>query len=265
MTSKSPARSAEDIDETALSYAEIKALCTGNPHIKEKLDLDIEVQRLQLLKSSHLSQRYSLEDAIHWDLPRKITACEQRIEGYLTDMTVLKENTHPNADGFSPMEIEGTTYTDKKAAGSAILAACQAMKNPEPVRLGRYRGFQMVLSFDTFGSEYKIILKGALHHVTSLGTDVLGNILRLDNALNRMEEELVSEKEQLEVVKAQLASAKEEVEKPFPQEEELTEKLARLAELNVLLDMDKRENEIVDGEVEQEPEAPAKEDRDRER
>lgn len=265
MTSKSPARSAEDIDETALSYAEIKALCTGNPHIKEKMDLDVAVQRLQLLKSSHLSQRYDLEDAICKGFPQKIAVCEQRIEGYLTDMTVLKENTHPNADGFSPMEIEGTTYTDKKAAGSAILAACQAMKNPEPVRLGRYRGFQMVLSFDTFGSEYKIILKGALHHVTSLGTDVLGNILRLDNVLNRMEEELVSEKEQLEVVKAQLASAKEEVEKPFPQEEELTEKLARLAELNVLLDMDKKENEIVDGEVEQEPEIPAREDRDRER
>lgn len=263
MTSKSPVRSAEDIDETALSYAEIKALCAGNPHIKEKMDLDIAVQRLQLLKASHLSQRYSLEDAIHKGFPQKIAACEQRIAGYLSDMAMLKENTHPNADGFSPMEINGETYTDKKAAGSAILAACQAMKSPEPVRLGRYRGFKMVLSFDTFGSEYKIILKGAFHHVTSLGTDILGNILRLDNTLAGMEVALVSEREQLEHTKAQLASAKEEVEKPFPQEAELQEKMARLAELNVLLDMDKKENEIVDGEVEQEPEAPAREDRDR--
>ncbi len=265
MTSKSPARSAEDIDETALSYAEIKALCAGNPHIKEKMDLDVQVQRLQLLRSSHLSQKYSLEDTIRWDLPRKIVSCEQKIEGYLTDMATLKENTCPNADGFSPMVIEGTTYTDKKAAGSAILAACQAMKTPGPVHLGRYRGFYMKLSFDTFGSEYKITMMGALRHGTKLGTDILGNIVRLDNTLAGMEGSLICEKEQLEALKVQLASAKEEVEKPFPQEEELKKKLARLAELNVLLDMDKKENEIVDGEVEQEPEAPVKGSRDWER
>ena len=133
MTSKSPVRSAEDIDETALSYAEIKALCTGNPHIKEKMDLDIDVQRLRLLKANHLSQRYALEDQIIKTLPQEIARYEQYIEGYTSDMDRLKEDTHPNEDGFSPMEVEGTVYTDKKAAGSAILAACKAMTSPEPV------------------------------------------------------------------------------------------------------------------------------------
>ena len=147
MTSKSPVRSCEDIDETALSYAEIKALCTGNPHIKEKMDLDIDVQRLRLLKANHLSQRYALEDQIIKTLPQQIAKYEQSIEGYLSDMDRLKENTHPNEDGFSPMEVEGTVYTDKKAAGSAILAACKAMTSPEPVPLGQYRGFSMDLSF----------------------------------------------------------------------------------------------------------------------
>ena len=265
MTSKSPVRSAEDIDETALSYAEIKALCAGNPHIKEKMDLDVAVQRLQILKASHLSQRYSLEDAIYKGFPQKIAVCEQKIAGYLADMTVLKENTHPNADGFSPMEVEGTTYTDKKAAGSAILAVCQGMKSPEPVPLGRYRGFDMELSFETFSKVFQVTMKGTLSRTTTLGTDVLGNILRLDNTLNNMEVALISEKEQLETVKAQLASAKEELEKPFPQEAELKEKMARLAELNILLDMDKKENELVDGEVEQISETPTREDRERER
>lgn len=264
MTSKSPARSAEDIDETALSYAEIKALCAGNPHIKEMMDLDVAVQRLQVLKSGHLSQRYFLEDAICRDLPNKIAACEQKIEGYQEDIARLKENTHPNAAGFSPMEIEGTTYTDKKSAGSAILAACQAMKSPEPVHLGRYRGFNMVLSFDIFSKVFQITMKGTLRHTTTLGTDILGNILRLDNTLNNMEMALISEKGQLEAVKAQLVSAKEEVGKPFPQEEELKEKLARLAELNALLDMDKKESEIVEGEPE-EGEIPTKDTRERER
>lgn len=264
MTSKSPARSAEDIDETALSYAEIKALCTGNPHIKEKMDLDVAVQRLQLLKSSYLSQRYSLEDAILWDLPKKIASCEQRIEGYLADITMLKENTHPNADGFSPMVIEGTTYTDKKSAGSAILAACQAMKSAEPVYLGRYRGFAMNLSFEIFSKVFQITMRGALGHTTTLGTDIQGNIVRLDNTLNNMEVALISEREQLEAVKAQLASAKEEVEKPFPQEDELKEKLTRLAELNALLDMDKKESEIVEGEPE-EGEVPTRDAKERER
>ena len=263
MTSKSPVRSAEDIDETALSYAEIKALCTGNPHIKEKMDLDIDVQRLKLLKANHLSQRYALEDQIIKILPQKIASFEQRIEGYTADINRLQENTHPNEDGFSSMEVEGTVYTDKKAAGSAILAACHAMTSPDPVPLGQYRGFAMELSFESFSKEYRITLKGALTHTTGLGTDVFGNILRLDNLLGGMEERLIACREQLENVNVQLENAKQEVEKPFPQEDELKTKSARLDELNILLNMDKRESEIMDGEPGEE--APDRDGADRER
>ena len=265
MTSKSPVRSCEDIDETALSYAEIKALCTGNPHIKEKMDLDIDVQRLKLLKANHLSQRYALEDQIIKYLPQKAAALEQRIEGYTADRNRLKENTHPNEDGFSPMEVEGTVYTDKKAAGSAILAACHAMTSPDPVPLGQYRGFAMELSFESFSKEFCITLKGALTHTTSLGTDIFGNILRLDNLLGGMEERLAACREELENVNVQLANAKQEVEKPFPQEDELKTKSAHLDELNILLNMDKRESEIVDGDVGDEVTAPARGSPDRDR
>lgn len=265
MTSKSPVRSCEDIDETALSYAEIKALCTGNPHIKEKMDLDIDVQRLRLLKANHLSQRYALEDQIIKTLPQQIAKYEQSIEGYLSDMDRLKENTHPNEDGFSPMEVEGTVYTDKKAAGSAILAACKAMTSPEPVPLGQYRGFSMDLSFASLTREFKVTLKGALYYTTNLGTDVFGNILRLDNLLGSMEERISTCREQLENTKVQLENAKQEVEKPFPQEDELKRKSARLDELNILLNMDKRESEIVDGDVGDEVTVPARGSPDRER
>ena len=265
MTSKSPVRSAEDIDETALSYAEIKALCTGNPHIKEKMDLDIDVQRLRLLKANHLSQRYALEDQIIKELPQEIARYEQYIEGYTSDMDRLKNNTHPNEDGFSPMEVEGTVYTDKKAAGSAILAACKAMTSPDPVPLGQYRGFAMDLSFESLFREFKVTLKGALYYTTPLGTDIFGNILRLDNLLGSMEERISTCREQLENTKVQLENAKLEVEKPFPQEDELKRKSARLDELNILLNMDKRESEIVDGDVGDEVTAPARGSPDRER
>ena len=253
MTSKSPVRSAEDIDETALSYAEIKALCTGNPHIKEKMDLDIDVQRLKLLKSSYLSQKYALEDQIVKSFPQQISALEQRIEGYTADMARVAENTHPNDEGFSPMVVEGKTYTEKKAAGSAILEVCHNMTSPDPVPLGQYRGFDMVLSFDSLAREYRITLKGELHHVTGLGTDIYGNIQRLDNLLSVLEERRTACVEQLENVKVQLDSAKEQVARPFPQEEELKTKSARLDELNILLDMDKKDNEVLDdGEISEE-------------
>ena len=264
-TSKSPVRSVEDIDETALSYAEIKALCTGNPHIKEKMDLDIDVQRLKLLKANHLSQRYALEDQIIKYLPQKAVALEQRIEGYTADINRLKENTHPNEDGFSPMEVEGTVYTDKKAAGSAILAACHAMTSPDAVNIGRYRGFTMELSFESFTKEYQITLKGMLRHTTNLGTDIFGNILRLDNLLGGMEERLIACREELENVNVQLDNAKQEVEKPFPQEDELKTKSARLDELNILLNMDKRESEIVDGEPGEDASAAGRDEPDPER
>ena len=266
MTSKSPVRSAEDIDETALSYAEIKALCTGNPHIKEKMDLDIDVQRLKLLKANHLSQRYALEDQIIKILPQKIASFEQRIEGYTADINRLQENTHPNEDGFSPMVVGGVAYTEKKAAGTAILAARKTLTDDNAViPLGEYRGFQMELSFDPFYKDYTVKLSGVRDCGVSLGTDVFGNIQRLDNLLNNFEYQLKSAQNDLTTYETQLASAKVEVEKPFPQEDELKTKSARLDELNILLNMDKQENEIVDGDVGDEADAPARDDPDRDR
>ena len=248
MTSKSPVRSAEDIDEQALSYAEIKALCTGNHYIKEKMDLDIEVSRLKLLKANHLSQRYSLEDQIIHTFPKEIRALEQKAEGYTYDIQRVQVSSHPNEESFCPMEIEGTVHTEKKAAGSAILEACQAMKSPDPVPLGKYRGFDMTLHFDTVTREYKITLIGSLRHTVPLGTDIFGNVQRLDNTLDNLPARLKATNEYLESTSQQLGEAKAAVDKPFPLETDLTAKSARLAELNALLNMDKPENEIVDGD-----------------
>ena len=251
MTSKSPVRSAEDVDEQALSYAEIKALCTGNPHIKEKMDLDIDVARLKLLKANHLSERYALEDHIIHHYPAQIRALEQKAEGYAADIERVKENTHPSEDGFSPMVIEGTWHTEKKAAGSAILEACKAIQNSEPVPLGQYRGFEMELCFDSMFREYKITLIGSLRHQVFLGSDVYGNIQRLDNALEGFPASLAKTHEAIKSAKQNLDQAKAELNKPFPFEEELAAKSARLGELNAMLDMDKPENEIVDGDREE--------------
>lgn len=263
MTSKSPVRSAEDIDETALSYAEIKALCAGNPHIKEKMDLDIDVSRLKLLKANHLSQRYALEDQIIKEFPQKIKSLEQRIDGYKADMAQLAQNTLPNEDGFSSMIMAGGTVTDKKAAGEAIIGLCKSMTNPDPIHIGEYRGFDMELFFDSFSREYKITLKHELRHTVTLGTDIFGNIQRLDNALNSFQEKLTACEAQLENTKVQLENAKLEVQKPFPQEDELKAKTARLNELNAMLNLDKRENEIVDGERAEEEPSRSSEDRER--
>ena len=246
MTSKSPVRSAEDVDEQALSYAEIKALATGNPHIKEKMDLDIDVSRLKLLKANHLSQRYALEDQLIKELPQKLRSLEERIRGYEADRVRLTENTQPNADGFSPMVIQGKHYAEKKDAGAALLAACKAMTSPEAVPRGQYRGFAMELSFDSFSREFKVAFIGELRHTVALGTDIFGNIQRLDNALEAFPDRLAACAEQLENTKTQMENAKIEVQKPFPQEAELAEKMKRLDELNILLNMDKRDNEIAD-------------------
>lgn len=248
MTSKAPARSAEDIDETALSYAEVKALCTGNPYIKEKMDLDIGVQRLKMLKASHLSQRYALEDKIAKVFPDQIAALEQKISGYRSDIERRETQTLPNEDGFSPMEVEETTYIEKKAAGSALLAAAHNMTSPDAIPIGTYRGFAMILSFDTFAKEYRLNLKGQLSHTVPLGADLFGNIQRIDNMLAGLESDLQQCEAQLDNAQVQLTNAKTAVVKPFPQEDELKTKLARLDELNILLNLDKRENEIVDGE-----------------
>ena len=257
MTSKSPARSAEDIDEQALSYAEIKALCTGNPYIREKMDLDIEVSRLKLLKANHLSQRYALEDQIIHQFPKEIRNLEQREEGYTYDIQRVEASSHPNKDGFSPMEIDGTVYAEKKAAGSAILEACRAMKSPDPVPLGRYRGFAMELYFDPLSREYKITLIGSLRHTATLGTDLYGNIQRLDNTLESLPSRLQNTQDHLTNTRRQLEEAKAAVDKPFPYEKDLTTKSARLAELNALLDMDRPENEIVDSDRSNDDSSPA--------
>lgn len=259
MTSKSPVRSAEDIDEQALSYAEIKALCTGNPYIKEKMDLDIEVARLKLLKANHLSQRYSLEDQIIHTFPKEIRALEQKAEGYTCDIQRVQVSSRPNEEGFCPMEIEGTVHTEKKAAGSAILEACQAMKSPDPIPLGKYRGFDMTLHFDTVTREYKITLIGSLRHTVPLGTDIYGNVQRLDNTLDNLPARLKATNEYLESTRQQLEEAKAAVDKPFPLEADLTAKSARLAELNALLNMDKPENEIVDGDRSEDDSVPTPE------
>lgn len=248
MTSKSPVRSAEDIDETALSYAEIKMLATGNPYIKEKMDLDIQVQKLKLLKSNFLSERYALEDKIIKYYPQRITALENRIEGLKQDVETAKQHPKPTDDRFVGMEVKGVFYSEKADAGKAIIEACKQMNSPDPIPLGKYRGFETELLFNTAERNYEVRLKGATSRNVPLGEDAHGNIIRLDNGIERFAESLSLAENDLENTKNQLETAKKEVQKPFIQEEELKTKLARLDELNILLNMDKRDNEIVGGE-----------------
>ena len=248
MTSKSPVRSAEDIDETALSYAEIKMLATGNPYIKEKMDLDIQVQKLKLLKSNFLSERYALEDKIIKYYPQRITALENRIEGLKQDVETAKQHPKPTDDRFVGMEVKGVFYSEKADAGKAIIEACKQMNSPDPIPLGKYRGFETELLFNTAERNYEVRLKGATSRNVPLGDDAHGNIIRLDNGIERFAESLSLTENDLENTKNQLETAKKEVQKPFIQEEELKTKLARLDELNILLNMDKRDNEIVGGE-----------------
>ena len=249
MTSKSPVRSAEDIDETALSYAEIKALCTGNPYIKEKMDLDIVVQKMKLLKANHLSQKYALEDQIIKSFPQEIKYLEQRIDGLEKDKICLTENTKPNDDGFSPMVINGNEYTEKKEAGTQLLLFCKAMTSPQQVEVGNYRGFTTYIEYDSLNREFVMTLKNEIQHKVTLGSDIFGNIQRIDNVLDSIPEKITKAQEQFENVKVQFENAKQEVNKPFPQEQELIEKTLRLNELNILLNLDKKENEIVDNDV----------------
>ena len=248
MTSKSPVRSAEDIDETALSYAEIKMLATGNPYIKEKMDLDIQVQKLKLLKSNFLSERYALEDKIIKYYPQRITALKNRIEGLKQDVETAKQHPKPTDDRFVGMEVKGVFYSEKADAGKAIIEACKQMNSPDPIPLGKYRGFETELLFNTAERNYEVRLKGATGRNVSLGDDAHGNIIRLDNGIDRFAESLSLAENDLENTKNQLETAKKEVQKPFIQEDELRSKLARLDELNILLNMDKTENEIVGGE-----------------
>ena len=248
MTSKSPVRSAEDIDETALSYAEIKMLATGNPYIKEKMDLDIQVQKLKMLKSNFLSEKYGLEDKVIKFYPQQIAYLKSRVEGLTKDVKTAKLHPKPIDEQPLGMTVSGVSYSEKAEAGQAIINACKSMNSPDAIPLGEYRGFQMELYFDTVQRNYVVKLKGETSRDVPLGDDSHGNIVRIDNGIERFEETLADTKNSLENTEKQFETAKQEIEKPFAKEEELRAKTARLDELNILLNMDKKENEIVGGE-----------------
>ena len=248
MTSKSPVRSAEDIDETALSYAEIKMLATGNPYIKEKMDLDIQVQKLKMLKSNFLSEKYGLEDKVIKFYPQQIAYLKSRVEGLTKDVETAKLHPKPIDEQPLGMMVSGVSYSEKAEAGQAIINACKSMNSPDAIPLGEYRGFQMELYFDTVQRNYVVKLKGETSRDVPLGDDAHGNIVRIDNGIERFEETLADTKNSLENTEKQFETAKQEIEKPFAKEEELKAKTARLDELNILLNMDKKENEIVGGE-----------------
>ena len=239
MTSKSPVRSCEDIDEAALSYAEIKALCAGDERIREKMDLDVDVARLRLMKANHQSQQYRLEDNILRHFPAQIEENRGFLSGFETDMKTLEAHPHPK-DGFAGMEVKGDLLTDKDNAGAALLEAFKDAKGLEPVPIGSYRGFSMSLTVENFGKDFILTLKGKMSHRVELGKDARGNLVRIDNALAQMPERYKTVQGRLENVQAQLATAKAELGKPFPQETELKEKSARLAELNAELNIDDR-------------------------
>ena len=237
MTSKSPVRSCEDIDEAALSYAEIKALCAGDERIREKMDLDVDVARLRLMKANHQSQQYRLEDNILRHFPAQIEENKGFLSGFEADMKTLERHPHPK-DGFAGMEVKGDFLTDKDNAGAAILEAFKDAKGLEPVPIGSYRGLAMSLTVENFGKDFILTLKGRMSHRVELGKDARGNLVRIDNALAQMPERYKTVQGRLENVQAQLATAKAELGKPFPQEAELKEKSARLAELNAELNID---------------------------
>ena len=251
MTSKSPVRSCEDVDEQALSYAEIKALCAGNPLIKEKMDLDVQVAKLKVLKADHQSQKFRLQDKLLTKFPADIQETNAYIAGLKADAQLA--DAHPQGkEEFCGMTIKGVTYDEKKTVGERLVLACSELPNAEEKVIGSYRGFELSLRFDTFRSEYQAILKGQRKYTVPLGTDPLGNIIRLDNSLNSFPERITSAENELTTLHQQQAAAQIEVEKPFPQEEELAEKSARLAELNAQLDVDEKNHEPEQDEEEQE-------------
>ena len=257
MTSKAPVRVADDVDETALSYSEIKALATGNPLIIEKCNLDMEVARLNMLKASHLNQVYALEELVYRKYPEEITRLTERIEGYEQDVALVA--AHPKAqEGFCGMEVDGKHYAEKEDAGKAIIDVCTRMTGSDAVLLGHYRGFSMVLAYDGRSNEYRITLKGTLSHTVTLGADVFGNITRLDNALENLAGSLQAEQNSLEETKTQLENARTELATPFAREEELAEKTARLKELNILLNMDEKDKTLLDDTPDEGEDVPAR-------
>lgn len=245
MTSKTPVRFAEDIDETALSYAEIKALAVGNPDIIEKTELDTQVAKLKLLKQNYLSEKYELEDKVIKYYPNEIKRLENRIEDMKEDIEVFNNNNTPD-NSFEKMNIKGTDFTERKEAGEKIIEICKSMTNPEPLEIGEYKGFKIILSFDTMDRKFYASMKNNLSYKTELGSDPSGNITRIDNVLNGIETRLSSVENNLEDTKKNYESAKKEIEKPFPQEEELKTKSKRLDELNIKLNLNNKDKEIID-------------------
>ena len=264
MSSKSPVRSAEDIDETALSYAEIKMLATGNPYIKEKMDLDIQVQKLRMLKSNFLSERYSLEDKVLKDFPRDIARYTSRIDGFIKDIATAKHNPKSIANTFVGMIVNGVRYDEKADAGQAIIDVCKTLPDSNTYPLGEYRGFKMEVHYEPFSHKHRVEIKGAISHQGVLGSDPLGNITRIDNVIDGLEKVLENEKAELYNTQKQLEIAKEQLRKPFSREDELKQKEARLSELNALLNVDKKENEIVNDDNEIVNDSPQRSEIDRE-
>ena len=245
MTSKAPARIADDVDETALSYSEIKALATGNPLIIEKCNLDVEVAKLNMLKANHLNQRFALENLVLRKYPAKIAELTEIIAGFEKDVAIAQENTKP-AEGFIGMEIQGTHHSEKETAGKAILAACTGLGESDSIPLGQYRGFSMSLQYDAVHTDYRLTMKGSMSHTISLGADIFGNITRMDNLVDGLAKELAEYQAALQDTRTQLESAKAEMETPFAKEAELAEKSARLKDLNILLNMDHKDKTLLD-------------------
>ncbi len=250
MTSKSPVRSAEDVDEQALSYAEIKALASGNPAVKEKMDLDVTVARLRLLKSSHLSQRYSMEDRLARYFPEAIRGKERQVEAVRADWEALRSVPEPPDDEISPLRLADKVYTEKEAAGAALMEACKTFAGAGTAVIGQYKSFMVDTFLDGFSQEVIVELRRQEKYRFTLGSSAQGNITRMNNTLQSIEAVLKTAEHELGNLNAQMENAKSEVERPFPQEAELTEKLARLAELNAELNLDQRES-VVDGEPEE--------------
>ncbi len=242
MSSKSPVRSCDDVDESVLSYAEIKALCARNPLIKERMDLDIEVARLKLLKSSYQNQRYRLEDSLLKYFPQKIKTIKNSIEGYENDIKRIENNTHLHDEGISPMFVGNKEYTNRGEAGTAIIEAGKKLKPADFVKIGEYRGFEMQIKYDLFGDSFEMTLKGTMSYRIDLGSDGAGNITRINNALKEIPDIIKDRQDELENLYAQIKNAEEELKNPFQYEEELNEKTQRLAFLDTQLNLDNKDS-----------------------
>ena len=251
MTSKAPVRAAEDVDETALSYSEIKALATGYPLIIEKCNLDMEVSKLNMLKASYLNQKYAMEDLVLRTYPQGIARLKERYAGYEKDIQLAEIHPKPQ-EGFAGIVIDGKTITDKETAGKAILDICTKMTGSDAVALGEYRGFSLVVAYDGISNEYRMTMRGTLTHSVTLGADVFGNITRMDNMLDSLATKQAVVRDDLADTEKQLANAREEMDAPFAKEDELAQKSARLKQLNILLNMDQKDRSVIDDGPEEE-------------